>query len=116
MTFSRPTGRLESVSSAYLAVRPPSTTKQVLVTNELQGEAGNTIASATSSGVPTRPSGWISAVSSQARGGSGRRRRLDSTIGVRMEPGQTALTRMPHGANSIARNLVSAMTAPYEVK
>lgn len=67
-------------------------------------------------GLAIRPSGCRSATRCAAPAGSGKRRRLSSTIGVRTEPGQTSLTQTPTGANSTARNLVRAITAPFDAE
>nr|WP_256341907.1 hypothetical protein [Streptomyces sp. MW-W600-10] len=66
---------------------------------------------ATSSGSPTRPSGEIRAIVASARCWPSASCR--SVIGVRIQPGATAFTRMAWGPSSVASVLVSCTTAAF---
>ena len=88
---------------ASLAERPPSTASTAPVTNELSVEQRNATTAATSSGVPTRPSGAASAIRGRRSGGCD-----TSNMSVWMKPGATALTRIPRPPYSIASDCVTA--------
>jgi 3-isopropylmalate dehydrogenase len=96
---------------AQVWARPPSIATVAPVIQAAWGEARKTISSATSSGSPTRPRGWVVALRSRnARYASSPMppRRWSS---VRTTPGFTAFTRTPSGASSSARQRVSWSTA-----
>src|SRR2546428_10444931 len=95
-----------SHSPLYCATYPPSTVIVCTVTNEASSEQSHTTASATSSGVPTRPMGSL-AMMRALRSGS---LQALSVIGVWIAPGQTQLTRIPCFAYSNAAVLVSPTT------
>ena len=69
-------------------------------------EARKTIASATSSGWPRRPSGWKPSTESSTACASSRVMKR-SYAGVSTNASATVLTRMPSAASSIARFFVS---------
>src|ERR1700733_4707599 len=86
---------------------PPSTCSVCPVIYPAPGETRNAIAAATSSGIPTRPSGTL-ATWRRSRSG------LIAACApgsLRMKPGATAFTVTPEGASSIARARTSASTA-----
>src|SRR5580658_2959575 len=92
---------------------PPLTYRVWPVTNEDASETRYMTAYAMSSGSPTRPSGIAAAASAKnCLRSSGVRRPV--VIGVMVSPGATVLARMPSGASSTARLLVSATTPPLE--
>ncbi len=71
------------------------------VTQRASGEARNIATSATSSGVPSRPKGLPFRMRLYSAGSSVRRFYQDPP-GTSMDPGATAFTRMPSGANIAA--------------
>jgi hypothetical protein len=75
------------------------------VIQEAQSEARNTTAQATSSGVPSRPIGYIAV--SWALRSSGT---ICSSRSVRIVAGDTQLTRTPWPATSLATSWVSRTT------
>lgn len=93
--------------SGQAAVQPPSTTSIVPVIYRDESDARNSAASASSSGAPTLPMGTAE-VTFAASPGSWRRHRVS---GVSIQPGQSALARMPYSAYSTARFLVRWMSA-----
>src|ERR1700751_4504165 len=86
------------------AARPPSTGIKAPWTNLAASVVRNRIALAISCGEATRPAGEAAAIWSSASP-------MDSVPSVRVEPGDTALTRIPLGPNSAAQALVSRPTA-----
>ena len=74
--------------------------------NEASSEARNRAVLATSSGVPNRPIG-VMAIAQRERLSSAR---SGAVMGVSMNPGPMAFTRIPCGASSWARALVSIHT------
>ena len=89
------------------AVKPPSTGGATPSTRLAAGLHNQRAAAATSSGRPGRPIGWSRIISFIA---SGWFSIMSAAMGVSIKPGQTALMRMPSGAESIAALLVSPMT------
>ena len=70
-------------------------------------ELNHTTASAISSGLPNRPSGWRATACCSNPSNRSKRGWVN---GVRMYPGHTALTRMPDSAYSSVAALVSPAT------
>src|SRR5262249_25470231 len=77
------------------------------VTKEAASEHNHTTATATSSGVPMRPTGAWSKIRASNWGSASM---PASTIGVRIQPGTTVLTRIPALAYSSAAAFGSQMT------
>jgi hypothetical protein len=94
-------------------VKPPSTGSATPVMNDASGDARNSAAAAHSDGRARRPSGCARSYSSRVRSGSGCCAMIASTIGVSTMPGQTALTRIPWGAQSSASARASWIAAPF---
>src|SRR5262249_49617956 len=90
----------------YCATIPPSTVIVCPVTNDAASEHNQTTASATSSGVPTRPTGSLATTRALHAGSL----QALSVIGVWIAPGQTQLTRIPCRAYSNAAVLVRPTT------
>src|SRR5690606_19658953 len=105
------TSRSPSGSGLRLSCRPPSTGMIAPVMNAEASEARNATTSATSSGVPARPSRVGGAPSSPQL--------LPPSVAkvddVLTTPGATALTRTPHGPSSTASALVAARIPPLVV-
>ena len=79
---------------------------------DASGEHRNTTVFATSSGSPTRPARWKGAATLSV---FSRLFLVSSTmIALHVQPGDTALTRMPSGARSIAWLRVSCRIAAFE--
>src|SRR5579875_871640 len=100
-------GHLIGDASRYIAVRPPSTGAAKPVTNEASSEHSHSTAAAISSGRPIRPTGcaapscaWVPPAAAAIR----------SVIGVRIPPGQTALTLTLFLASCSAADLVNPTT------
>jgi len=90
--------------------RPPSTSRQVPVRKRASSEARNAAASATSSGVHSRPSGMLAVMASRW---ASRPARRSSIIGVSDVVGLMAQTLIFEGASSSAIDLVAVTTAPF---
>src|SRR5271157_3147622 len=101
------------VSSPY---QPPSTPIAWPVTKAAWSEARKAMTAATSSGVPKRPTGIALARSLKpiSRSSPYSRRLVLIAREVRIGPGQTALTVIPNGARSSARDLVKPTIAAFE--
>ena len=103
-----------SVFSVASILTPPSCRRRrpaALPVANGASEARYAIASAISSAVPSRPSGWRATRPSRDSPSSSTTR---SIHGVSIVPGQTQFTRMPSLAWSIASARVKAITAPFE--
>src|SRR5947209_20518239 len=87
---------------------PPSAEMVSPVTNREASEARNTITSAMSSGVAQRRSGVWASTASMTPGTA----LFFSHRAVSTTPGATALTLIPAGPSSMARDLVAASMAP----
>jgi len=85
---------------------PPSITKHCPVMYEARSEARNATVSATSSGLPMRPSAVLFKMFSTSPFF------IPATISVSMSPGATAFTLIPIGPSSRASALVKLMAAP----
>src|SRR5690606_9805775 len=90
-------------------VKPPSTVSVVPVMYEASSELRKSIAAATSAAVPSRPP-TVSWSTRQARCISSP---MAAVIGVLMNPGATALTRMPSRMSSFAAARVIPITAAF---
>src|SRR5690606_13660324 len=77
------------VAAAHDIASPPSTDRRAPVMNEASSEHRNATAAATSSGVPSRPSGVLSRRPSRCSSDRA------AVMSVVMYPGATALTRTP---------------------
>merc|ERR1712050_683957 len=86
----------------------PSMVRQAPHTSGHDGELNHNTASATSSGVPTRPVGKLAFCFACQSGHCAVKR---STIGVAVVLGQIQLIRMPRGAYSFAAQRVKPITA-----
>ena len=80
------------------------------VANPARGDARKATAAATSSGVPSRPSGMRVKSFSFCSGV------ITSVMAVSMKPGATAFTRTPRGASSLADVFVSPITPAFEAE
>jgi len=87
----------------YTTVRPPSTGSAMPVMKPASSEARNSIALATSSGVPARPRGHTSFQAEIVASMS----YIPRVMGVSMKPGHTQFTRIPWRAPSTAAICVS---------
>ncbi len=84
-----------------MTVRPPSTTRVAPVTKEASSEARKITARPISSGTPMRPS-------SEAASSQSSLAPVPPVASVLIQPGETALARMPWGPPSAAWARVSA--------
>src|SRR5581483_5376737 len=89
--------------------RPPATSSVTPVTHEDASESRNSVALATSSGSPIRPSGDIAAVRSIASGVITRSIRSDIVV-----PGATQFARTPYRPTSSARCRVNIATPAFD--
>src|SRR5262249_29517587 len=94
--------------SAQAMEYPPSTGRTTPVMNAAAGEHRNRAAPATSSGRPQRPSGVLATIASDRDGSSN----SGLVSAVWIQPGCSALTRIPSDAQAIANDLVSWATPP----
>src|SRR5262249_44797566 len=95
-------GRVASRRQASFAAQPPSTGTIAPGTNDARSDTRNAATSATSDGLPARPSAAFSNISGYFSPPDA------PMISVRMKPGQIALTRMPCLPYSTAASLVTA--------
>src|ERR1700733_9894938 len=97
---------------------PPSGVIPEPVRNEESSLARNSATAAISSGVPSRPIGYLAVVmaSPAARSPFPRARSMGSISGVYTVPGQMALTRTLRGARSTDMDRVRATTAPLDAQ
>ena len=95
---------------------PPSAAMIAPVTKEASSLPRNSATCAISSGVPSRPIGYLRTVSASlaARSPCPRASSSGYAMGVNTVPGQIAFTRMPRCARSTAIERVSEITAPLE--
>src|SRR5262249_37195464 len=98
----------------FVAVSPPSTTSACALTYRASSETRNAPTSAMSSPVPWRPIGtwrstssWIASSLQPSKSGS--------LKPVRIQPGQTQLTRTPSREKSAASCRVRLMIAAFDV-
>lgn len=102
-----------------LALKPPSIEKSLPTQKPDSCPTRKETNAATSSIVPTRPIACDlpnpAIVSSMLLPSGAKERAESSSIGLRMEPGDTELTRTPSLAQSTAIALVSAWIAPLDV-
>src|ERR1700684_1791130 len=97
---------------------PPSAVITEPVRNEESSLARNSATAALSSGVPSRPIGYLATVSASppAMSPPPRAVSIGSISGVYTVPGQMALTRTPRGARSTDMDRVRATTAPLDAQ
>ena len=97
-------GSRSAKPAGYSSIRPPSTTISAPVMKDASSESRNATVLAISSGRPMRFIGTRARMGAVCSG-------FASTRGVRMEPGDTALIRIPRVAYSIATERVRPRTA-----
>jgi hypothetical protein len=78
-----------------LAMRPPSTLQTCPVTKDDSDDASQATRLATSSGLPVRPTGWMLPMERLKPAGSGMLSMKSMFRSVSIQPGATALQRMP---------------------
>src|SRR5262249_30807999 len=94
---------------------PPDTTISCPVMYAAPSEARNATVSAMSSGLPTRPNGFFAAVAASiAATSSDPMPGVVRIMGVSVNPGLTALTRMRRGASSRASVGIMVSSAPRD--
>src|SRR3984957_17467552 len=110
--------RISREPCGYCEVMPPSAVITEPVRKEESSLARNRATAAISSGVPSRPIGYLATVSASpaAMSPPPRAVSIGSISGVYTVPGQMALTRTPRGARSTDMDRVRATTAPLDAQ
>src|SRR3984957_17849902 len=110
--------RISREPCGYCEVMPPSAVITEPVRKEESSLARNRATAAISSGVPSRPMGYLATVSASpaAMSPPPRAVSIGSISGVYTVPGQMTLTRTPRGARATDMDRVRATTAPLDAQ